>query len=255
MGRATMAEIALKVLPAVVVEQRDYTQTAAGVQAILAHWDQQHAGRYGLMVIDLSGRNLGAAHNGSMDFVTASTFKAFLAYAVLYDVERGRIGLDTRTDMGLSVRACIDEMIIRSTNECASSLQRLIGVRHAHDVVRATFPSTILDNSLSGDGDKHTTPADLGQFFVRLQAGQLLDSGHTDYLLGLFKSQRYRSGIPAGVPGVTVADKVGFYNGYIHDAGIVYAPGGAYVLVAMSQGGVMTSYADLSARVYALIGR
>lgn len=77
-----------------------------------------------------------------------------------------------------------------------------------------------------------------------------MDPGSTDRLLGYMKRQIWRSGIPSGVPGVTVADKVGFYNGYIHDVAIVYAPKGAYILAIMSYGGSNPNMSELSKRVY-----
>ena len=60
-----------------------------------------------------------------------------------------------------------------------------------------------------------------------------MNSSDTDRLLGLMKRQKYRDGIPAGT-GLPVADKVGFVDDVIHDAGIVYSPKGTYVLVIMT---------------------
>ena len=51
------------------------------------------------------------------------------------------------------------------------------------------------------------------------------------------KRQQYRSGIPAGIGGNgTVADKVGFRDSYLHDAGIVYSGKGDYAFVIMTSG-------------------
>ena len=64
---------------------------------------------------------MNAEVNGDRDFVTASTFKVFLAYAVMHKVETGELSMDSQTDMGLTARSCIEEMILRSTNACAPS--------------------------------------------------------------------------------------------------------------------------------------
>lgn len=64
------------------------------------------------------------------------------------------------------------------------------------------------------------------------------------------KRQIYRSGIPAGSHGAAVADKVGFLDGYLHDAGIVYSPKATYALVIMSSGSSWSNISDLADAVY-----
>ncbi|MBC7746842.1 serine hydrolase [Pedobacter sp.] len=243
----------LTVLPSREVIAREFTPTHQGLQALVTQWDKEHNGRYGIIVRDLTTKGWAAELLPNYDFVTASTYKMFLAYAVLHKVESGELTMDATTDIGLSVRACIDEMILHSTNACATSLFNLAGWGYVHNFILGQFPSTRLDNGQNADNEKHTTVFDEVTFMHRLYAGQLMTAGNTDYLLNLFKHQIYRKGIPAGVPGVTVADKIGFYAGYKHDVGIVYAPSGTYILGIMSYGGSDTEFADLSAKVYALM--
>jgi hypothetical protein len=42
-----------------------------------------------------------------------------------------------------------------------------------------------------------------------------------------------------------VADKVGFMDGLLHDAAIVYGPNGTYVLAVMTDGSSWATIADL----------
>lgn len=235
---------------------RQYTQTNAGVQALIEQWDRDNAGRYGIIVRDLSGRGLNAELNPDRDFVTASTYKQFLAYAVMYKIEAGQMSFDDQTSTGLTVRGCIDEMILHSTNPCAIALQNQADWGWVNSFIRSQFPSTILDNGASGDGDKHSTVRDEVTFQTRLNVGSLeMNAADHAYLLDLLKHQVYRGGIPAGVPGTTVADKIGFYNGYKHDIAIVYGPKGTYQLGVMSYGGADWRFADLSRRVAELMNR
>ena len=250
-----IAWIQLTVLEPKVVSDWTYSASQAGLQALLEQWDRTHPARYGLIVRDLSGKGFNADLNPDRDFVTASTFKMFLAYAVLHKVETGELSMDSMTDMGLTAHACMEEMILHSTNACALSLFNLAGWDYAHNFIRSQFPNTSLNNSASADGEKHSTVRDESSFFIKLNAGQLMNGEHTGYLLDLFKRQVYRSGIPKGVPGVTVANKVGFYNGYKHDVGLVYAGRGTYVLGYMSLGGNDSEISDLSRQVYALLSR
>lgn len=235
---------------------RQYTQTNAGVQALIEQWDRDNAGRYGIIVRDLSGRGLNGALNADRDFVTASTYKQFLAYAVLHKIEAGQMSFDDQTSTGLTVRGCIEEMILHSTNPCAIALQNQADWGWVNGYIRSQFPSTILDNGASGDDEKHSTVRDEVTFQTRLNGGTLEMSGDNHaYLLGLLKRQVYRGGIPAGVPGTTVANKVGFYDGYKHDIAIIYGPKGTYQLGIMSYGGADWRFADLSRRIAELMNR
>jgi hypothetical protein len=74
----------------------------------------------------------------------------------------------------------------------------------------------------------------------------------SDRLLGYLKRQVWRGGLPSGVPkGVTVADKVGLYDGWVHDVGIIYGPKSTFIVGIMSKGGSDPAFADLARRMYA----
>lgn len=249
------AWVQLTVLKPKVASTWTYSASERGIQALIEQWERDNPARYGIMVRDLSGKGLNAEFNGDRDFITASTYKMFLAYAVMHKIEQGELSFDARTDMGLNVRACIDEMILHSTNACATSLMNLAGWSYVHNFIKGQFPATSLDNGTNADNEKHTTVRDETNFLIRLNAGQLMTADNTNYLLGLMKRQVYRSGIPRGVPGVTVANKVGFYDGWKHDVGIIYAGRGTYALSVLSLGGNDGQFADLSRRVSELLGR
>ena len=252
-GQERIAWVQLTVLPPHESVSREYTPSNQGLQALIEQWDREHTGRYGIIIRDLSAKGWAASLLPDHDFITASTFKMFLAYAVLHKVENNELRMETATDSGLLVRDCIDEMITHSTNACATSLFNLAGWGYVHSFTLGQFPSTRLDNGQNADGEKHTTVYDEVTFMHRLYLCQLMNAGNTDYLLNLFKHQVYRSGIPKGFPGITVANKIGFYAGYKHDVGIIYAPSGTYILGIMSYGGSDAQFADLSSKVYTLM--
>jgi beta-lactamase class A len=94
-----------------------------------------------------------------------------------------------------------------------------------------------------------TTATDIANLLMQLYNGQLINNPeHTNQLMGYMKSQTYRSGIPAGVPGTAVANKVGFNPGIWNDAAIVYGPKSTYVLVVLSNSG-SSAIKDLSSRL------
>jgi beta-lactamase class A len=67
------------------------------------------------------------------------------------------------------------------------------------------------------------------------------------------KRQNYRRGIPAGIgANGTVADKVGFLDGLLHDAGLVYSQKGDFILVILTEG---SSWSDIAALTQSIYGR
>ena len=65
------------------------------------------------------------------------------------------------------------------------------------------------------------------------------------------KRNIYRQGIPRGI-NAPVANKVGFLDGVLHDAAIVYASTGPYVLVITTDGSSWAHIAELTRQIEAL---
>lgn len=229
---------------------RNYSQTSEGLRAIIRDWEATVPGDYGVIVRELEGQRRYAEWQPDKKFVTASTFKMFVAYVLLKKINEGLISWGQITDIGWTVDACLTEMIVNSTNPCSVSFLNLMGWAETQRLVNeAGFVNTLINNGCCEE--KHSTVRDETNFLLKLNAGTLLDAGGSERLLSMMKRQVWRSGIPSGVPkGVTVADKVGFYAGYIHDVAIVYGPKGTYILGIMSYGGSNPSMAELSRRVY-----
>ncbi|HEX6462375.1 MAG TPA: serine hydrolase [Candidatus Saccharimonadales bacterium] len=252
---ATNISLALIEQPPAVTYTKTYSQSDAGLLALIRDWEAETYGTYGIIVREIGGQNRYAEFQPDYSFVTASTYKMFIAYDIFTKMERNEINNETVLDNGWTVDACMNEMILHSTNPCAISFQNWLGWQTSEDMIHeAGFLDTFVNNQ--GGGEKHSTVRDETNFMLRLHSGTLLNDEHTQQLLSLFKRQVWRGGIPAGVPGGTVvADKVGFYNGYVHDVGIVYAPRATYILGVMSRGGSDPVFADLSRRVYNFFNR
>lgn len=233
-----------------IVYVRTYSQSDAGLQAVVDDWRADHPGNNAIIVRELGDKHRYAEVNPDKVFVPASTFKIWVFYVIAQKLTAGEITYQTRTDMGWTVQACLEEMIVRSTNPCAISFMNMVGWQTTEDMVHAAgFKDTYMNNH--GGGDKTTTIRDETNFFLRLYHGTLLAQEPTERLLGYMKRQIHRKGIPSGVPsGVAVANKVGRYNGWLHDIAIVYGPKSHYILGAMSRGQTYSLYADLSRRVY-----
>jgi len=228
-------------LPPVITYQRQYTKGSAGLAALLADIAPRGTS---IAVIELGDGGRSAQSDGGSRFVAASTYKLFVAYAVIKRVEAGAITWDTPVN-GNTVGGCFESMIVRSDNPCAKALGTMIGWGTIQSMMRGLG----LGSTSLSDSGFYTTANDLALFLRLLQNGSLLSAGGSSRLLDAMHRQIYRAGIPAGT-GVGVADKVGFVDGYMHDAAIVYGPNGPYILVIMTNGGSWSSIASMSRQIH-----
>ncbi len=217
-----------------------YSYSSAQLQAKLDAWTAKTPGSYRIAVRELGGRGREASVNAESPTVMASTYKIFLAYVAYKMAENNELSLDTILLGSRSISQCIEPMIVDSDNDCAIALGHKIGWAAADKVVKdAGFVGVKLNNydehGVMVD-DKMVSGEQEARFLMQLSAGTLMNSDHTNELLGYMKRQVYRDGIPAGSNGSVVADKVGFLFGYYyHDVGIVYGEKSTYALVIMTE--------------------
>jgi beta-lactamase class A len=229
------------------------------LQQLLDNWVATQPAQYAVSVRQLSGAELTANYRSTVQMTTASTYKLFVAYAILDGVEHGSYSMSQVTVTGEpteTVSYCLQQMILVSDNDCSYDLMAMYGFTQLTAFIQAHgFTSTNLDNYDSSgnltNANKLSTAADEADFLDRLQAGQLLDAQDTNYLLNLMKNQQLRESIPSGVPaGIAVADKPGWLSNVETDAAIVYGPNSNYILVIMSNGSSTQPLANLSKIVY-----
>lgn len=234
------------VLSPKVVYQRSYSPTRAGLQALLNDIVADK-GDYGISVRMLDGTVTSAA--GTKRYHPASTYKMYVAYSLLKRIASGEIRWEDDATGGKNISQCFDVMIINSDNTCAEWLGDKIGWSNINNEVHAIG----LSNTSTIRGGMYSTADDETLFLTKLQNGTILAQTERDRLLDVMKRQVYRSGIPAGV-GVTVADKVGFLDGKLHDAAIVYGKQ-TYTLTIMSYGSSWAQIADAARQINAQLAR
>lgn len=127
-----------------------------------------------------------------------------------------------------------------SDNTASNALIRALGMEQVNAFIHAAplaLQATVLrrhfmDWAAAAAGRENTTTArEMCQVFA------LLEREHERYaaLLHWLVVSPYRDKLPAGVPdGMTVAHKVGDLPGVEHDAGIVYAPRGPYIVALLA---------------------
>lgn len=167
-------------------------------------------------------------------------------------VELGEMTWDSPLN-GMTLQQCLTTMIVDSDNECPKAwLMRDNGT--GYDKVTQQANALGAKNTTLHYLDVRTTSADLALILTKLYRGEIWNDDDRDMVIGLMKRQQYRSGIPAGIGGNgTVADKVGFRDSYLHDAGIVYSGKGDYAFVIMTSGSSWTAIANASAALYQLL--
>ena len=240
-GKTTEATAVTKAVPPVEKYTRSYSASDTGLSALMENYAKDHPGEYGVSMIELDGKKRRADYNGNKRFVTASTYKLFTAYSVLKQIDEGK------RDWGATA-GCFNKMISQSDNACAESFLNSLGHKKATDDIRAIglTGSTFMDS-----GGPYTTSNDQALLAGMIATGQNFSGSNQQRLISAMKANVHRQGIPSGVNG-TVADKVGFMNGLLHDTAIVYGSSGTYVLSIMTDGSSWALIAGLARQLDAL---
>lgn len=247
-GTLAQPSVKTQVTAPTVQYTRSYSPTYEGLAALMKNYATSHPGTYGVALIELSGQYRRASYSGSQQFTTASTYKLFVAYSTLLRIESGAWKWSDQVHGGRDLSKCFDDMIVLSDNECAHTLLEKIGFTNITNEARAI--GCVNTSFLGSDGIK-TTADDLALLLAQLQTGQILrQQSSRDTLINAMKRNIYRQGIPKGVSG-TVADKVGFLDGLLHDAAIVYSTTGPYVLVILTDGSSWANIAELTRQLEA----
>lgn len=238
---APTAHAVIKQLAPVEQYTRTYSDSDAGLSALFANYAKDHPGTYGMSLIELDGKKRRADYQGDKQFVTASTYKLFVAYSVLKRIDSGQWSWASEGD-------CFNKMISNSDNACAENFLGRVGLSAETSEMKSLG---LNKSTFMKTGGPFTTAKDLTLLLGMIATGQNFSSTSQQRLIAAMKANVYRQGIPAGVKGI-VADKVGFMNGLLHDAAIVYSPNGTYVLAIMTDGASWGAIADVAKQIDAL---
>ena len=245
-GEADATPVAETIVQPKVEYSRSYSNTDAGLSALMKNFAESNPGTYGVSLIELDGKRRRASFNDTQKFTTASTYKLYVAYSALKRAESGEMAWGDAISAGRNLEKCFDDMIVLSDNPCAEALVAKIGYRP----LTTDAQSIVSGNTTFLDTESYkTTAGDLATFMASLATGQISLNGDSQArFLGALKRNVYRQGIPAGTSGA-VADKVGFLDGLLHDAAIVYSPSGMYALAVMTDGSSWGKIAELTKEI------
>lgn len=148
---------------------------------------------------------------------------------------------DEKNIISFTVGDALMQMITISDNDAALLLT---------DKVRLINISKFLEkqgffSSRLGSGNKQptTTPIEVALFLKRLYEGKIIDSMYSKKMLYLLRWQKLNTKIPKYLPeNLFISHKTGELDEFNHDAGIVFAPKGDYILVVMSKSDIASRY-------------
>jgi beta-lactamase class A len=210
----------------------------------------QFPGTYSVAVMKLGAPESYVGYNDTTTWVSASLYKLLQSYTLLKMIEQDELSWYTPVLEEDTVSSCFDRMIRYSDNDCGIAIQDIIGNSRVNkDLSMLGLTNTDLDNLDTENQitkDKITTAKDVAKFLEVITNGSVLTADQIAPLLTVMTEQEYRQGIPSGVPTLTVADKVGFLDEYLNDAGIVFGNKGEYVVVLLSANSDWQSIADIS---------
>lgn len=205
------------------------------------------------------------------EYETASVIKSFILLDLYEQVSRGEKDLEDQIvfeekfrvegsgvlhslDSGLSMSAknVAVLMIIVSDNTATNMMIDYLGLDKINKTIeKYGFSSTKLFNPIDWelyDDLGVTTARDYGDFFYKLNKGELVSQEASLEMIEIFKKQHYNSMIVKDFPQyylsgddavceadleIAVASKSGSMNACRNDGGIVYTPQGAYVIVML----------------------
>ncbi len=234
-----------------------YSATNEGLNALLANSIKGRGGRFSIGAQALSGNDgrYGLVNDNS--FVIASIYKLFIAQVLFERLGNSSLSWSSTLNTGQSVGECFDRMIVVSDNRCAIAIGQEIGWSSLDTILRSEgYGHTRLNNYNSDgtfNGNKTSSSSDILLLLRRLHDGSFAKPEYNQVLLGAMKRQIYRKGIPAGTNSV-VADKVGFIDSYINDAGIIFGNTTQYSLVILSSGSSWSNIAAITKQVDTYFG-
>lgn len=150
-----------------------------------------------------------------------------------------------------SVGEALKQMIVYSSNYPAMLLTKSVKLSN----VKSYLSSHGLAESIVSNDLPVSTAYDISLFLEKLYKGELGTNDSTEKMMDLLKQQAISHKLPKYLPEqIVIAHKTGELEGFTHDAGIVFADTGDYVIVVLSETEVPANseekIAEISKAVY-----
>ena len=218
-------------------------------------------GETGIVVKDLD-TNWEISFNKDKLFPSASLAKVPIMAACFLAAEQGRFKLDRNialksadkfTGSGLlkdmpagsafSVERLIGLMIYDSDNTATNIVTNLAGIDYLNSTFKVfglkntKLSRKIADYQSRDKGiENYTTAGEMALLLEKIYRGTLGNKKISDQCIGILKLTRMNDRIPKYFPAdVTIAHKTGLEKGVCHDAGILFARKGNFIIVVLTR--------------------
>lgn len=228
--------------------------TAEGISGSEAHLQaavSNIAKKYNAAVYveELEAEKRSAGYTAHQPRIAASTYKLLVAYAVALDISEGKQTWDDRT-YNRSVRACLDSMIVYSTNHCAENWVYNV---YGTDYLNRLGASVGLLSSCFGCSDyAQSSVADQITLLKAFIHAEGLDRQVADVVVDMLQRQRWRSGIPYGLSYQTM-NKIGWVPGHYNDTAVIYTDNGAVALSIYTNSNGWSQIREITAEVLSVL--
>jgi beta-lactamase class A len=245
---------------------------------VLRQRTRRYGGTIGYIVKDMRSGQV-VAHNEDKVFPSASLIKLPILVAAFQAVDDGIVSLnqtftlrrqDRRGGSGVlkfattgtvyTLQELLEYMIIQSDNTAAEIIVQHLGF----DYIRAAFRRLGLNQTeihpngfrLTGRrvaNDNMTSAMDMAEVLERIYQRRLVSADASDRMMLILKHQKLRDRLPRYLPtGWEIAHKTGLLRRACHDVGIVFSPGGDYLICVLTSN---TATYKQAKRLIASLGR
>lgn len=214
---------------------------------------QGSKGKYGILIKNLKTGEI-YHENEHMTFESGSLYKLWIMATAYEQIEEGTLKVDDSLHADIpelnerfniatedaelkegtidfTIGSALRQMITISHNYAALALSRKVGMKN----VKIFLQNHDLEESFTGQPPK-VSAYDIGIFFEKLYNNKLVSPSSDKEMIALLKEQTINHKLPAELSdSVEIAHKTGEIGLFSHDAGIVYAPKGDYIIVVLSR--------------------
>jgi beta-lactamase class A len=218
-------------------------------------------GEVGIVIKDLRF-NREISYNKEKLFASASLVKIPIMAACFIASEEGKIKLDrqvvlrdrdkftgsgilkdVRSGTTFTAEELIGLMVYDSDNTATNMLTSMVGIEYLNSVFNSlglkntSLSRRIADFSLRDRGvENYTTAEDIALLLEKIYRRSLVNRNISDRCLRVLKLQRVNDRIPKYLPvAITVAHKTGLERNVCHDAGIIFAGKGDFLVCVLTK--------------------
>ncbi len=237
-----------------------------------------YTGRWGIVILNQSTWDK-LELDSDMVFPAASMIKVPIMYEIMRQAAARKLSLndslevtsgyitggagilkELRAGITMTIRELVTLMIILSDNTATNMLIDVAGM----DAVNKTMDSLGLKSTVlrrrmmdfaaaQAGKENETSAADLARLFAGIYTSIGLPPAYGSSMLDILKRQQIRDKLPFYLPEETIiAHKTGTLTGVEHDAGILFLPGGPYIVCVLTAD-LQTNYLGL--QLVASIGK